>query len=160
MRERGRRRVREENTVTVPENGHYPGLCSYRLPPPPVRSQATPYSQKESRPVRSTSFRLLYLFPQSTGSLWRKRKREPYPCGSSSPCQTGQKGKKSTPTSEQDEHQRSSPASNQPTTTQQTLQQPQVSEESCADEGYVEQERRSQPPASCSMLNPAGETER
>ena len=64
------------------------------------------------------------------------------------------------PASEQDEHQRSSPASNQLTTTQQTLQQPQASEESWADEGYVEQERRSQPPASCSMLNPAGETER
>ena len=44
-------------------NGHYPGLRSYSLPPPPVRSQATPYSQWERRPVRLTSFRLLYLFP-------------------------------------------------------------------------------------------------
>ena len=153
-------RVREGSTVTAPENGHDPELHSYRLPPPPVWSQAAPNSQWESRPIRSTSFRLLYLFPQSGRSLRTKRKREPYPCGSSSSYQTGQKRKKPTPASEQDEHQRSSPASNQPTTTQQTRQQPQACEESWADEGYVEQERRSQLPVSCSILSPAGETER
>ena len=110
---KGRRRVQEGNTVTVPENGHDPGLGSYRLPLPPERSQATPNSQRESRPVRLTSFRLLYLFPQSGRSLRRKRKREPYPCGSSSSCQPGQNGKKTTSASEQDEHQRSSSALNQ-----------------------------------------------
>ena len=129
--------------VTVLENGHHPGLCSYCLPPPPVLSQATTNSQRESCPVRSTSFQLLCLFPQSGRSLQRKRKSEPYPCGSSSSCQPGQKGKKTTSASKQDGHQRSPPAQNQPSTTQQTHQPPQVSAESWVDGGCVGQERRS-----------------
>ena len=78
------------------EHSNHPGERS--LPRTLLLSPATassaepgnPNSQRESRPVRSTSFGLLYLFPQSGQSLRRKRKREPYPCGSSSSCQTGQ----------------------------------------------------------------------
>ena len=111
---KGRRRVQKGNPVTVPENGHHPGLSSYCLPPPPVLSQATPNSQRESRPVRSTFSRRLCLY------LRRKRKREPYPCSSSSSYQTGQKGKKTTSASEPDELQKSSSAQSQTPTIQQT----------------------------------------
>ena len=154
---KGRRRVPEGNPVTVPENGHHPGLGSYRLPPPPVQSQAPPNSQRESCPVKSTFSRLLCLYLRSGRSLRRKRKREPYTYSSSSSYQTGQKGKKTMSASEL---QKSSPAQRQMPTIQQTPQPPQVSEESWMDGGYVAQERRSQPHASWSTLNPAGETER
>ena len=62
--------------------------------------------------------------------------------------------------SEQEGVQRSSPGQSQMPTIQQTPQQPQVSEKSWADGGYIVQERRSQQHASWSTLNPAGETER
>ena len=155
---KGRRRVQEGNTVTVPENGHHPGLGSNCLPLSPVRSHAAPYPHRESHPVRSTFSRLPYL--RSGRSLRRKRKREPFPCGSSSSYQTGQKGKKTTSASEQYELQKSSPAQNQTPTIQQTHQPPQVSEESWVDGEYVEQERCSPPHTSWSTLNPEGETER
>ena len=96
--------------VTVPENGHYPGLSSNCLPPSPVRSQAAPNPHRESHPVRSTFSWLLCLYLRSGRSLRSKRKWEPYPCGSSSSYQTGQKRKKTTSASEQDGLQRSSPA--------------------------------------------------
>ena len=77
---------------------------------------------------------------------------ESYPYSSSPSCQTGQKAKKSKIASEQDEKlQRCSPGQNQPTTTRQTHHQSQVSKESWADGGCVEQERRWQPHASWSM---------
>ena len=89
------------------------------------------------------------------------RKRAPYPCNSSSSCQADQNEKKPRTASEQDEkYQRSQPAQNQSTTTRPTLRQPQVSEESWAGEGYVEQERCSPRHASWITLSPAGETGR
>ena len=88
------------------------------------------------------------------------RKREPYPCDSSSSCQIGQKGKKTTSVSGPVKLQRNSPAQSQTLTTQLTHPPPQVSEESWADRGSVEQERRSPPHASWSTLNPTRETER
>ena len=58
------------------------------------------------------------------------------------------------------ELQRNSPAQSQTPTIQLTHPPPQVSEASWADGGSVEQERRSPPHASWSMLNPTREMER
>ena len=66
------------------------------------------------------------------------------------------RGRQTTSASEQDEHQRLLPAQNQTPTIQQTPQPPQVSAKSWVDGECVGQERRSQPPASWPMLNPAG----
>ena len=123
-----------------------------------MRSQAAPYPHRERRPVRSTFSRHLYLFLRSGRSLWRKRKKEPYHYCSSSSCQTGLKGKKTPSASEQDEFQKNSPVQSRTLTIQQTLQPPQVSEESWEDGEYVVQERHSPPHASWPTLNPEGPT--
>ena len=142
----------EEEESPGREHSNRPGERSPPRTPlqsPATASSAEPgspqLSKGESRPVRSTFPRRLCLYLRSGRSLRRKRKREPYPCGSSSSFQTGQKGKKTTSASEQDGLQKSSPAQSQTPTIQQTHQQPQVSEESWSDGGYVAQQRRSQP---------------